>query len=179
MMNELAEKIKNGDEQALYKLIRQYEPWLSAVIYNASGGKLGAHDTEEIAADSFIALWMNREKIIPDKCKAYLCRVAKNKAISLLRKQNRYSSGPLTEEEAAELIYISDSTEWEEAAAALKKALDQLEETDREILVRRFYYYQPIKDISEKTGLNESTVKSRLYRGLKKLRKILEEDGFV
>lgn len=48
-----------------------------------------------------------------------------------------------------------------------------LGEPDSEIFVRRYTFDEKIKDISKAMGLNISTVKTRLSRGKRKLRKML------
>ena len=48
-----------------------------------------------------------------------------------------------------------------------------LGEPDSEIFVRRYKFDEKIKDISKAMGLNISTVKTRLSRGKRKLRKML------
>ena len=47
-----------------------------------------------------------------------------------------------------------------------------LGEPDSEIFVRRYKFDEKIKDISKAMGLNISTVKTRLSRGKRKLRKM-------
>ena len=178
MYTELAKRLTQGDEQALYELKRKYEPWLSSVICNVSGGSLCAADIEELVADSFIELWMHRESIIPEKCKSFLCCIAKNKTRDLLRKQKGKYAEPLTEEEAQLLVYIPEEVKTIETRDALERALGSMEPAEREIMIRRYFYYQPLRLIAEKTELKESTVKSKLRRGLKKLREFLEKEGF-
>ena len=50
-----------------------------------------------------------------------------------------------------------------------------LGEPDSEIFVRRYKFDEKIKDISKAMGLNISTVKARLSRGKRKLRKMLSD----
>ena len=52
-------------------------------------------------------------------------------------------------------------------------AVMSLGEPDNEIFVRRYKFDEKIRDISNAMGLNISTVKTRLSRGKRKLRKIL------
>ncbi len=44
---------------------------------------------------------------------------------------------------------------------------------DREIFLRHYYYAQTVQEISRETGLNESTVKTKLRRGRMRLKTIL------
>lgn len=58
----------------------------------------------------------------------------------------------------------------------LMRALKQLEETDRTIIQLKYFEDRKLEEIAEIMELNVSTVKSRLYRGLKKLKVDLEEE---
>lgn len=56
----------------------------------------------------------------------------------------------------------------------LKKALETLVPEDRMIIQLRFFENLPLSEIAKLLDENVNTVKSRLYRGLKKLRLTLE-----
>lgn len=60
--------------------------------------------------------------------------------------------------------------EQREQAAAVQRALLAMEDTDREIFLRYYYYYQKISQIAAAMDMKESTVKSRLSRGREKLK---------
>ncbi len=55
----------------------------------------------------------------------------------------------------------------------LKRALDAMEPKDRTVIQLKYFEELKLEEIAEILGENISTVKSRLYRGLKKLRKAL------
>ena len=55
----------------------------------------------------------------------------------------------------------------------LWKAVMKLGEPDNEIFVRFYKFDEKLKDISKATGLNISTIKSKLSRGKRKLKRIL------
>ena len=56
----------------------------------------------------------------------------------------------------------------------LKEAVDQLPAEERELIILRFYEDKQLSEIAEILQENLSTVKSRLYRTLRKLREELE-----
>lgn len=58
----------------------------------------------------------------------------------------------------------------------LRRALEQLQETDRVIIQLKYFEDRKLEEIAEILELNVSTVKSRLYRGLRKLKVDLEEE---
>ena len=57
----------------------------------------------------------------------------------------------------------------------LQRALDELADQDKLVVELRYFEDMKLEDIAAILGENVSTVKSRLYRSLKKLRGILEE----
>lgn len=52
----------------------------------------------------------------------------------------------------------------------LKEALDSLNAEDKAVIELRFFEDKTLNEIAEILGENLSTVKSRLYRGIRKLR---------
>ena len=56
----------------------------------------------------------------------------------------------------------------------LQKAIDSLEKEDRIVIVLRYYEDMKLEDIAVILDENLSTVKSRLYRSMKKLKLQLE-----
>lgn len=58
----------------------------------------------------------------------------------------------------------------------LKEALDSLNAEDKAVIQLRFFEDKSLNEIAEILGENLSTVKSRLYRGLRKLKLQLAEE---
>ena len=56
----------------------------------------------------------------------------------------------------------------------LQRALDSLPEQDKAIVVMKFFEDKKLEEIADILNENLSTVKSRLYRSMKKLRIIME-----
>ena len=63
-----------------------------------------------------------------------------------------------------------------EQQAIVQKALDRLSVEDRDIFIRYYYHYEKVSDIARQMGMNEQTVKSRLARGRKFLKRVLMDD---
>ena len=58
----------------------------------------------------------------------------------------------------------------------LQKCIGQMSEIDQRVFLKYYYYYKPVKVISEEENLSESAVKSKLMRGRQKMRKMIEEE---
>ena len=73
------------------------------------------------------------------------------------------------EEGAGEQAYTEDQYE----DIDLKRAIDGLEEQDKAVVILRFFEDMKLEEIAEILDENLNTVKSRLYRSIKKLRTVL------
>ena len=167
---KLLMQLKQRRHNSINRAIEIYTPYINTVLYNMAGKSLSAEDMEEIIADVFIMLWKNAEYINLEKgtLRAYLAVSAKNFAFKRLRKKNDYTS--------LDDIELADVRNFEKECTdsdAVWRAVMSLGEPDCEIFVRCYKYQERLKDIAQAMGLNTSTVKSKLSRGKRKLRKIL------
>lgn len=168
LLMRLKKKKRNSIEEA----IEVYTPYLSTVLYNIAGNSLPKEDIEEIVSDVFVMLWKNVEYIDLSKgtIKSYIAAAARNFALKRLSKK--------TDCTCLDNIEIPDETPTSEhnlTSSAVWDAVMSLGEPDNEIFVRYYKYGEKLKDISKVTGINISTVKTKLSRGKRKLKKILSD----
>ena len=174
---KLAEKLRRGQSRALPDIIDIYTPYAYTVIKNIFGGRLSEEDIEDCLSECFITLWENRLKIQPAKIKAYIAAIARSKALDKL-KANKITL-PIDED-----ILLAQCEEPEnrviinELAALTHEAVNSLGEPDSEIFRRRYFLMQSCDDIAAAIEMNPSTVRTRLSRGLSKLRKFMREKGY-
>ncbi len=181
-MNEevMIRKLKEHDSDALDAAIQKYTRLVSAIICNIAGSQLTAEDVEELTEDTFIAMWYNTDKLQEGKLKAYICQIAKNKTKNRLRDMNKHSKVVSIETIVTEDDFLlSDDVEEKYASMTLLEAIDEIGEPDREIIIRRYYYYQNSKQIGEIMQMNSQTVRTKIARAKDKLKKILTERGFT
>lgn len=170
-------RLHRHDQYALECLIDQYSPYLSSIVWGIVQGKLPVEDAEEIVSDVFLAIWNQSSDVRPGYLRPWLASVARHKAKNRLRKAGWNLS---LEDDLLELSDNSDlekQAEDKEVSQLIRQAVDGMEEPDREIFLRHYYYLQPINEISQKTGLNENTIKTRLRRGRMRLKNILSRWG--
>ncbi|MEZ4508670.1 MAG: sigma-70 family RNA polymerase sigma factor [Eubacteriales bacterium] len=103
--------------------------------------------------------------------KAYLCTTARNLAINRLNKRSGVSEVPLDE--------LAPSGEETESAAirnleaeALVNAVLALGEPDCKIILYRYYFNLPSKQIASLLGLKQNTIDQRMRRALQKLNRL-------
>lgn len=177
----LIKGIIKKDSFSLEILMDKYLNYVSVIVHNIVGGFLKTEDIEEICMDVFIKLWNNAEKIDTTykTIKPYLASIARNTARNKLKSVKNLEI-PLDDE----MIIIDNKNICEEVlhnelAELLNKYMLKLPETDREIMVRYYFYYQKVKDIAGELNINENTVKTKLSRGRSKLKIMFEERGFM
>lgn len=179
-MNEidLITAIQRGDPRALEYIIDKYSGYVMAVVEHTLGKQATQEDKEELVADTFVSLWKNADALEANsRLKAWLAVVARNAAINKAQ-----SLRP--EETLSDDFVISDPSsasapvELKEQAYAVRAAIGELKEEDQELFMRHYFYYQSIPDIAAETGINPSTIKSRLFRGRQVLRAILVQKGY-
>lgn len=86
-------------------------------------------------------------------------------------------------QEMAECIPTQNGTEQEfEAnylAGLIDKFLEGFPKEQRNVFVRRYWYFDPISEICDRYGLSQSKVKSILFRMREKMKSYLEKEGFT
>lgn len=169
--------VQRGNETALNVIIKKYTPYVGAIVKGIIGTSMSKSDIEEVCADVFIALWQNADKPSPDRLKAWLGSVARNRAKNKLREAGFASS--LDDDEIVAVAYsdVERSILIDELTESVRCAVDSLGSPDREIFVRHYYYYQTVMVIATDMNLSQSAVKSRLARGREKLKNLLSERG--
>ncbi|MCD7771425.1 MAG: RNA polymerase sigma factor [Oscillospiraceae bacterium] len=182
--SRLVGRLRLGDEDVLSEIIYKYNRYVSTVIANQLRDFNNTAAIEELASDVFFELWQNRDKLTTSHLKAWLSTVSRNKAKNYIRAQRLQTESldEKIEEDLDDFVAISEEflgLEKEEQARELKLALKKLKKHERETVVRYYYYNQTVTKISEETGTNIETVKSRLRRGRDSLKEILGKGGLT
>ena len=167
---KLLTRLKNRERDSIEEAIEIYTPYLSTVLYNMAGNRLPKEDLEEIVSDVFVALWKNAENIDLRKgtVRSYIAAAARNFALKRLNKKTESTCL-----EDIEIVDDASAVEENMVNSEVWDAVMSLGEPDNEIFVRYYKFDEKIKDISKATGLNISTIKTKLSRGKRKLKKIL------
>lgn len=129
-------------------------------------------DREEAldAVQTAVCRSLERRESLRDEgaLQTWFTRILVNACMDLLRQRKRVAFVP---PEALESGSYEDPLPEDGALASWVNALPPETQT---VVKLRFYEDMSLKEISEVTGCNLNTVKSRLYAGLKKLRVSLE-----
>ena len=148
----------------------------TGLVYHAAAAVLGRSSHEEIeecVSDAFLVIYKSRERLdfSQGSVKAYLCATARNLAINRLKRREGAQEVPLDE-----LAQSSEETE----SSALQKleaeelitAVLSLGEPDSKIILYRYYFNLPSKQIAKLLGIQPNTIDQRLHRALSKLNRL-------
>ena len=174
--DQIINAIQNGNEAVMAQVMRKYARLLWSVVSPILKGIGPEEDMEECVADVFVYLWQHPEKYDPKKGKlrSWLCIVARSRAKDRYRRLSKQNALSTEDVWMADAV-IEEPMEFGGRQAVID-AVMALDEPDREIIVRRYYYEQKPRRIAEAMALTVKQVNNRLYQAKKKLRKILEQE---
>lgn len=172
------------DEAALHETGRKFQNYCRTIAMQILQSPA---DADEVLNDTWFAAWNSIPPHRPEHLQAFLGRLTRNIALKKLRGSHAKKRGSGNAEavldEVADWLSAEQDTESEADARMLAEAinrfLDRLPETDRQIFVRRYWYFQSVAEIAGALYCTESKVKSMLYRTRKKLYAALEKEALL
>lgn len=122
-------------------------------------------DSLDIIQESIIKALTSIESLKEiEKVKSWFYKIVIRTSIDYIRKNKKYNEMI----DISEIINNGKSDEYKDLD--LYKALDELDETYKTIIILRYFEDMKINDIADILYENPNTVKTRLYAGLKKLK---------
>ncbi|MBU5668316.1 RNA polymerase sigma factor [Peptoniphilus sp. MSJ-1] len=164
--------IKAGDKKSFDELYEEYYLILFRTAYLILGNK---EDSEDVLQDTFVSIYTNINRLKnPSKLKSWIFTILKNTAYT--KYKNRKREFPDDEISNKVDVEINSNLENEIAIKSdLKKCLMALGPKEREVIVLYYFNEFSIREIAKIQRTFEGTVKSRLYRARKKLKKEIDD----
>lgn len=168
---ELVDRLLARDNSALPEVIATY----GGVVYGMARRVVrDAALAEEVAQDTFVALWRRPGTFDPERgsLQGFLLGVARNKAIDLVRREERLrrtKESLLAEVQSGPLMTDESPEETQDVRAALAG----LTSVQREAIVLAYFGGRTYREVASELGIPEGTAKTRLRDGLIKLRGLL------
>ena len=168
--------IKARDEQMLAFVVQKYSKLLWKIAASILINAASVQDVEECVADVFIYLWQYPEKYNPDKAKlsSWLSVVARSKAVDSYRRITRKKEVSM-EEIVVESLGYAENNVADEEKDKLRSCIEGLDEKEKELIIRRYYYEQKPAEIAVALDMPKKQVENRLYYVRQKLRKMMEK----
>lgn len=169
-------------EQAIQETDHKYGSYCYKIAYNILASR---EDSEESVSDTYFSAWNVIPPTKPLKLSAFLGKLTRNISISRWRKSNARKRGSgevdIALEKLGECVSggqsIEDMVIRKEVAACLNRFLSSLSEDERKVFLCRYWYVNPLEEISEITGFSVGKIKSMLFRLRKRLGALLEQEG--
>ena len=183
--SKLVALYKSGNAGAFDQLVIKYKSRVFTSIYLIVKDKYIA---EDIFQDTFIKAintikegrYNEEGKFLP-----WIMRIAHNLSIDYFRRQKRYPT-IVMEDGAGVFNTLEFSEEPLESAqiiqdtnAALKRFINELPETQRDVLIKRHYMGLSFQEIAEETGVSINTSLGRMRYALINLRKKMEQHNIT
>ena len=174
-----------GDEEAFGELISKHKNKVFTTINLIVKDRYLAEDllqeTFIKVVDTIRAGRYNEEgKFLP-----WILRIAHNLAIDTFRKNKRY---PVVVMEDGSSIFetlefavdpYENQQIQQEAVSRLKSLIQELPESQKQVLIMRSYLEMSFKEIADATGVSINTALGRMRYALINLRKLIEERSIV
>lgn len=157
----------HGSDESAEKAFRLIYEEYSKLIRFVAGKYLESEaDVEDVAIDSFVALYEARRNV--KDVKYYLVTTCKNKALNLLKKQKReiYMESENFEN------YASGSREYSEIVGQIYAIAGK---TDGDIVIGHVVEGYSLKELALRYGISLSAIKSRYRRCMARLSSELEK----
>lgn len=174
----LKEYIKDG-KLDIETIIKEYSGYVYTSITNMTTKTLRNEDIEEIISDVFFILWKNKNKLRDsDKLNFYLVGIAKNLLKEKYRKQKENLNIDDYENYLSNNKTLDELYEENDSMIILQERLKLLNDKDRKIFKLFYYGNKKTKEIAKEMNMNEITVRSRLHRIKKQIKKDLTFGGY-
>lgn len=126
-------------------------------------------DANDITQEVFVKFYQHNEFRTHSSLSGYLYKSARNQAYIILR--NKKEKIPLEDEE---LEITEDTFENKDLSELINLAIEKLPFALKEIFILRYIQGLNYEEISAITMTNQATLRTKVYRALGKLQKLLE-----
>lgn len=164
------EKLKTGDRDSFDLLYQEYYLVLFRTALLILGKK---EDAEDVLQDTFVSIYNNVKSLSDfEKLRPWIFSILKNTSYTRYTKRKREFPDEFVLDKAEESPTYPGEDEIAERSE-IQEALMNLKEKEREVLVLYYYNDFSIEEIAKICKTFQGTVKSRLYRARKNLKKEL------
>lgn len=172
----LIDRIIARDESALAALYDRYAGMLSSVLNRILRD---AQASEEILQDIFLQLWRTASRFDASRgsLPGWLLVIARNRAISRLRRHNPAAGEELAENSVALPLSLESVVSQRELLVRVKTALETLPAEQRAAIEFAYFEGMTHSEIARRTGDPLGTVKTRLRSGVEALKRALQFSG--
>jgi RNA polymerase sigma-70 factor, ECF subfamily len=181
----LVRRAQSGDESAFREIVEKYQSKVFSIIHGIVRQR---NDVEDIAQQVFAKVYFSiRNFDFRSSLITWIYKITVNECYDYLRKKR-----------VRKLVYESDFSEedalqMENSGAAVERApavdeslarrdlvlklLEKISEEDRNLILLKEVEGHSVEELSQMTGMNENTIKVKLFRARQKLLKAAQRLG--
>jgi RNA polymerase sigma factor (sigma-70 family) len=168
----LADRARRGDERAFEELVRMYQGIAFRTAFLLTGSSADAEDAAQVG---FVKAWSALPRFRPGApFRPWLLRIVANEAHNRRRASGRQAALQVRATAARPPDDAAPSPEGaalgRQRRAELLRAVERLDERDRDVLACRYFLELSEEETAEVLGVRRGTVKSRTARALERLR---------
>ena len=179
---ELVAAFQDGDTSAFDQLVRRWDRRVHGAIYRVVGAD---EDVRDLCQEAFLKAYRGLGSFKREaRFSSWLYQIAINVCRDRMRRRKGKVAVSLDElEDSADARLRAHApsplelVERRDMRRLVERAMDGLTADEREVIVLKEYQGLTFPEIAEALAIPQSTVKTRLYRGLSQLRHRLEREG--
>jgi RNA polymerase sigma-70 factor (ECF subfamily) len=174
---EMVDKARSGDRLAFHHLADQFQRQIYQMVYYRTNSKM---DAEDITQDVFLQAYKHIRRLKSSAVfRSWLFRIAVNRIRDFYRKKKLKSLFGVVSmdqesfQETEEMAVAPDAVkniQRQDFWRQIEQMLTSLSRMEREVFLLRFFDQLSINEMCAALGKNESTVKTHLYRALRKVK---------
>ena len=181
--SEIIELYWDRDEQAVTQTQTKYGGYCRSIAWNILKNR---QDTEECVNDTWLRAWKAMPPQKPAILSVFLGTITRNLSLDRWRNATAKKRGAGQLQRAFDElehcvsagVSLEDRITQTDLSRLLDRFLQGLNQKDRCVFVRRYWYTDPIYEIAHRYRMTESAVKVSLHRSRNKLKTLLEQEGY-
>jgi RNA polymerase sigma-70 factor, ECF subfamily len=175
---EIIEAVRRGDIHLYSRLVVKYKNPVFNLAYRLTGNR---SDADDLAQETFVHAFEQLHRFdIGKPFFSWLYTIALNLARNHLKRTARMMREEIRVDIAAEGMrragHETEAVQREARADALEQCIQMLPRDLREAIVLKFYEGLQFADVGEILQISVGAAKMRVYRGLEKLKSMMQEE---
>lgn len=173
---ELYKEYLKGNQQAFEEIVKKYK---DHIIYFISTYTKNAQIAEDISQDVFIYILINKDQYdFKYSFKTYLYMIAKCRALNYIKKEKKvvnileYEELNIEDDNLEEIVFQNEKN------INLRKTIKKLKPDYQQIIYLTTFEGLKYKEVAKVMNKNIGQVKGLLNRAKKKLKELLESEGY-
>lgn len=182
--NRIIELYWNREADAIKETSNKYGAYCFSIANHILHSQ---EDAEECVNDTWLRAWNAMPPHKPKKLQMFLAKITRNLSFDCFHTRIAQKRGggeiDLVLDELAECLAsesdVAMEYEYKELGRFIRQFVNRLPVRERNIFLRRYFFTDPVADISARFGLSENNVMVILSRTRKKLKDYLQKEGLI